>query len=75
MLVSAPTWWFEYWVQVDDKDSYRAEVNDIPRQLGHDHLLDVGANLHVVASACGAKVFHSGHLAGESHTPGGCQVG
>ena len=56
-------------------ESYRAEVDDIPRQLGHDHLLDVGADLHVVAPARGAEVFHSGHLAGESHTPGRCQVG
>ena len=62
-------------MQVDDKDSYWAEVDDIPRQLGHDHLLDVGADLHVVAPAGGAEVFHSGHLAGEPHTPGRCQVG
>merc|ERR1719239_2063961 len=50
--------------------SNRAEVDNIARQLRHDHLLNIGANLHIVAPASGAQVLHSSHLTGETHTPG-----
>ena len=50
--------------------THRTEVDHVAEQLGHDHLLDVGADLHVVPPAGGAQVLHSSHLAREPHTPG-----
>ena len=58
-------------IRLAGQGSNGAQVDDIAGQLGHDHLLHVGADLHIVASASGAKVFHSSHLAREPDTPEG----
>jgi hypothetical protein len=45
------------------------EVDDVAGELGHEHFLDVGADLHGVAAPGGAQVLHARHLRGESDTP------
>lgn len=43
-----------------------AKVNDVSRKFGHEHLLHVGADLQVIASAGGAQVLHSCNLTGKA---------
>eukprot|EP00123_Amoebidium_parasiticum_P005546 comp16716_c0_seq1/m.14993 comp16716_c0_seq1/g.14993 ORF comp16716_c0_seq1/g.14993 comp16716_c0_seq1/m.14993 type:complete len:734 (+) comp16716_c0_seq1:240-2441(+) len=48
--------------------THGAQVDDVARHLRLEHLLDVRADLHVVATASGAQVLHAGHLVGKAHT-------
>lgn len=43
-----------------------AYINNIPRELWHEHLLHVGANLQVIASAGGAQVLYTCNLTGKA---------
>lgn len=43
-----------------------ADVNDVARELRHEHFLHIGANLQVIASTGGAQVLHPGDLAGKA---------
>lgn len=43
-----------------------ADIDDVARELRHEHFLHVGADLQVVASTGGAQVLHPGDLAGKA---------
>ena len=44
----------------------RAEIDDIARQLRGQRLLDIGADLHVLAAPGGAELLDAGHLGDEA---------
>ena len=46
-----------------------AKVDDVARELRHEHLLDVHPDLHLVAPPRRAQVLAAGDLGGESHAP------
>ncbi len=54
-------------VRLRSQRAHRTQVDDVARQFRSEHLLHVGADLQLVASACRAEVGHSGHLIGEAH--------
>ncbi len=56
-------------VRLGSERAHGTEVDDVAGELGHEHLLDVGADLHGVAAPGGAQVLHARHLGGESDTP------
>ena len=45
---------------------HRANIDDVSRQLGLEHHLDVSADLHVVATSGRAQVRYARDLVGES---------
>ena len=47
-----------------------ADVDDVTRQLAGEHLLDVGADLQVVASARRPQLFHARDLVAETNASG-----
>lgn len=53
-------------VRLGRERPHGADVDDVARELRHEHFLHVGSNLQVVASAGRAQVFHPCDLAGEA---------
>lgn len=53
-------------VRLGRERSHGADVDDIAREFWHEHFLNVGADLQVVASTGGAQVLHPGNLTGEA---------
>lgn len=43
-----------------------AYINNIPREFGHEHLLNISADLQVIASAGGTQVLHACNLTGKA---------
>lgn len=46
--------------------SHRTDVDDVARQLRHEHLLHVRPDLQVVSSSCRSQVFDAGDLTGKA---------
>lgn len=53
-------------VRLGRERPHGADVDDVARELRHEHFLHVGADLQVVASTGGAQVLHPGDLAGKA---------
>ena len=56
-------------VGLGSESSNGAQIDHVARELRHEHLLDVGADLHLVAATSSAEVFHSSNLGAEPDTP------